>query len=71
MEIKLRSQNTSIHNKEGGGRPCRDHMVVRFTTTATQLVPITTKVVSLNPAHGVVYSIQHYVLVHVILRELI
>jgi flagellar biosynthesis protein FlhB len=24
-------------------------------------VPITTKVVSLNPAHGKVYSIQHYV----------
>jgi len=25
-------------------------------------VPITTKVVSLNPAHGEVYSIQHYVI---------
>jgi hypothetical protein len=24
--------------------------------------PITTKVVSLNPAHGMVYSIQHYVI---------
>jgi hypothetical protein len=25
-------------------------------------VPITTKVVSLNPVHGEVYSIQHYVI---------
>jgi len=27
-----------------------------------QSVPITIKVVSLNPAHGGVYSIQHYVI---------
>jgi len=27
-----------------------------------QSVPITTKVASLNPAHGKVYSIQHYVI---------
>ena len=27
-----------------------------------QSMPITTKVVSLNPAHSEVYSIQHYVL---------
>jgi hypothetical protein len=27
-----------------------------------QLVPITTNIVSTNPAHGVVYSIQHYVI---------
>jgi hypothetical protein len=27
-----------------------------------QSVPITTKVVSLNPAHGEVYSMQHYVI---------
>jgi len=27
-----------------------------------QSVPITTKVVSLNPAHGDVYLIQHYVI---------
>ena len=27
-----------------------------------QLVPITTNVVSSNPAHGGVYSIQHYVI---------
>ena len=27
-----------------------------------QLVPITTDVVSLNPVHGEVYSIQHYVI---------
>jgi hypothetical protein len=33
-------------------------MVVGFTTTYA----ITTKVVSLNPVHGEVYSIQHYVI---------
>ena len=33
-----------------------DPMVVGFTTTYA------TKVVSSNPAHGVVYSIQHYVI---------
>ena len=27
-----------------------------------QSVPISTKIVSLNPAHGEVYSIQHYVI---------
>jgi hypothetical protein len=27
-----------------------------------QSVPITTKVVSTNPSHGEVYSIQHYVI---------
>ena len=27
-----------------------------------QSVPITTKVVSSNPVHGVLYSIQHYVI---------
>jgi hypothetical protein len=34
-------------------------MVVGFTV---QSVPITTKVVSSNPAPGEVYSIQHYVI---------
>ena len=38
-----------------GGPLGRDHMVV-------QSVPITTKVVSSNPVHGEVYSIQHYVI---------
>ena len=42
----------------GGGR---DHMVVGFTTTYA-ISAITTKVVSLNPAHVEVYSIQHYVI---------
>jgi hypothetical protein len=36
-------------------------MVVGFTITYA-INPITTKVVSLNPAHGKVYSIQHYVI---------
>jgi hypothetical protein len=35
-------------------------MVVGFTTTCT--MSITTKVVSLYPVHGEVYSIQHYVI---------
>jgi len=39
-------------------------MVVGFTTTCAISVPITTKVVILNPAHGEVYLIlvQHYVI---------
>ena len=37
----------------------RDRMVVRLTTTCA--VPITTKVVSLNPIHGEVYLVEHYV----------
>jgi hypothetical protein len=40
------------------GRSC---LVVGFRTTYAS-VPITTKVMSLNPAHGEVYSIQHYVI---------
>jgi len=40
------------------GRRGRDHMVVGYTTIHVQSVPITTNVVSSNPAHGEVYSIQ-------------
>jgi hypothetical protein len=42
----------------------RDRMIVEFTTTcaSTESVPIITKVVSLNPAHGKVYLIQQYVI---------
>jgi len=32
---------------------------------SVQSVPITTKVVSLNPVQGKVYSIQHYVIMFV------
>ena len=39
----------------------RDRIVVGFMTTCVP-VPITTKVVSVNPVHGEVYSIQHYVI---------
>jgi hypothetical protein len=39
-----------------------DRMVVGFTTTYMQSVPITTNVVSSNPVYGEVYSIQHYVI---------
>jgi hypothetical protein len=40
------------------GRRGGDDMVVGFTPM--QSVPINTKVVSLNPAHGEVYSMQHF-----------
>ena len=40
-----------------GGRRGRDRGVVGFTTTSA-----ITEVVSSNPVHGEVYSIQHYVL---------
>jgi hypothetical protein len=36
-------------------------MLAGFTTTI-QSVPITIKVISSNPVHGEVYSIQHYVI---------
>jgi hypothetical protein len=48
-----------------------NHQVTRFEINIVQhvtgiipiqSVPITTKVVSSNPAHGEVYSIQHYVI---------
>ena len=46
-----------------GGRGCHGCMVVGFTTSLpVQSVPITTNVVSLNPVHGKVYSIQHFVI---------
>jgi len=41
----------------------RDCMVDGFTTNYMQAMPITTDVVSSNPAHGEMYSIQHYVIV--------
>jgi hypothetical protein len=37
-------------------------VMVGFTTIYMQSVPITTKVVSLNPTHDRLYSIQHYVI---------
>jgi hypothetical protein len=39
-----------------------DRKVVGFTTILVKSVPITTNVVSSNPAHGEVYSIQHCVI---------
>jgi hypothetical protein len=53
----LRTIADSYHSTIGiGGRRGRDRMV------PVQLVPITTKIVSSNRAHGEVYSIQHYVI---------
>jgi hypothetical protein len=40
------------------GRRGRDRVVVWFTTTYIQSVPITINIVGSNPAHGEVYSIQ-------------
>jgi hypothetical protein len=44
-----------------GGRRGRDRMVV-YLQLPVQSVPITTNIVNLNPTHGEVYSIQHYVI---------
>ena len=41
-------------------------VIVGFTTIYMQSVPITTKVVSLNPTYDEVYSIQHNVIKFVI-----
>ena len=43
------------------GRHGHDRMVVDLQLPV-QSVPITTKVVSSNPVHGEVYSMQHYVI---------
>ena len=52
-----------VVSKVSRDRCGRDRMVVGFTTTChVQSAPITTKVVSLNPIHGEVYLIQHYVI---------
>jgi hypothetical protein len=40
----------------------RDQVIVGITTTYAISAYHTTKVVSSNPAHGEVYSIQHYVI---------
>jgi len=55
--------NYVSHSPSCGGY----RMVVGVTTVElpVQSVPITTKVVSLNPIHGEVYSIQHYVIMFV------
>ena len=52
----------NIQNIKTAGRRGRDCMVVELTTTCAKLVPSITNVVSSNPAHGEVYSIQHYVI---------
>jgi hypothetical protein len=51
---------TAIGNSGDGAQPWNGD--VGFSTTFMQSVPITTKVVSSNPVHGEVYSIQHYVI---------
>ena len=50
---------TQINKK--GRRDC-DRMVFRFTTADAINAYITTKGVKLNPAHGEMYLIQHYVM---------
>ena len=66
QEIYHKTQKTSSNHstrityKVPGVVVIRDRMVNWFTTMHS--VSITTKVVSLNPTHGKVYSIQHYVI---------
>ena len=48
-----------MHILRGGGR---DRTVLGFTTISLQAVPITTTIMGSNPAHGEVYSIQHYMI---------
>ena len=54
-------KSTSIKMNNRVPSSC-DRMVVGFTTTCVISAYITTKVVSSNPVHGEVYSIQHYVI---------
>jgi hypothetical protein len=48
--------------EHGGDHHGHDCMVVGFTSSYMQSVFITTQVVSSNPAHAEVYSIQHHVI---------
>jgi hypothetical protein len=50
--------NATLSNITAGRRG-RDCMVVELTTTYAKLVPSITNVVSSNPVHGEVYSVQH------------
>ena len=58
--LELHVLTTCIYNNNGSHRG-HDHIVVGFTITYISVL-ITTKVVSSNPAHGEVYTIQHYVI---------
>jgi hypothetical protein len=51
--------------KDNGGRRGCDRMVVELQLSV-QSMPITTNVVSSNPVHGEVYSVQHHVIKFVI-----
>ena len=54
--------SAALNSEECWGRRRRDRLVIGITTTCAVLVPITTNVVSLKPACGEVYSIQHYMI---------
>ena len=57
--------SSKLYHQYWGGRHGRVSMVVVYTTNIqlpVQSVPVTTKVVSWNPIHGEVYSMQHYVI---------
>ena len=41
---------------------CGDNMIVEFTSTYVQSIPITSKIVGSNSVHDEVYLIQHYVI---------
>jgi hypothetical protein len=57
--VSFNSSGSILERSEG--RRGRDCIVVGFTLPV-QSVSIITKVVSSNPVHGEVYSIQHYVI---------
>ena len=61
-EINHRHIDPWLGYEQHGRENCLGHVVDGFTTTCVQSVPITTKVVSSNPAHAEDYSIQHYVI---------
>ena len=61
MSPTLEGVSLSGDHKSGRGRRGRDSMVVGFTTTYA-ISAYHTDVVSSNPVHGEVYSIQHYVI---------
>jgi hypothetical protein len=53
---------THILNLKLPEKTDRQSSKVRFTTMYVQSVPVTTTIVSSNPVHGKVYSVQHYVI---------
>ena len=66
MLISLPFSSSSVHSTLksylNGSRLGRDRMVVQDLQLPIQAVTITTGIVNSKPAHGEVYSKQHYVI---------